>query len=86
MKLIAVLSLICTAGLAGESERPVCNAKTRGQFWPAEANGSRDATRALAQQGGLQMCTFGTWKYKWKPMSVNVRDLAREKRMPYATR
>ena len=88
MKLTAVLSLFCSFVFAGEAERPVCNAQTHGQFWPTEANGSRDALRTLLQQGQLQMCTYGTWKYKWRPMSVNVRDLARDaekaKRSPAA--
>ena len=83
MKLTAVLSLFCASVFAEDmprdAQRPVCDAKTNGQFWPAVANGDRDAARKFVQQGELQMCTAHRWKYKWKSLSVNIRDLAREK-------
>jgi len=66
-------------GFAQESEKPVCNAKTRGQFWPAEANESRSELSKYIQQGDLEICTFGTYRYKWVRASVNVRDLVRVK-------
>ncbi len=83
MKLTAMLSLFCLMAFAEdaqpEAERPVCDAKTNGQFWPAVANGDRDAARKFVQQGELQMCTVHHRRYKWKLLSVSVRDLAREK-------
>jgi hypothetical protein len=77
MKLTAVLSLFCGLACADDTPKPACNAKTLGQFWPPEANADRDANRRLAQQGDLQICTYGKWKYGWKAMSVSVRELSR---------
>jgi hypothetical protein len=79
MKLTVVLSLFCAIAFAEKPQRPVCNAETRGQFWPAAANADRDAARKFVQQGELQMCTVHRWRYKWKSLSVNVRDLKRAK-------
>src|ERR1700688_4723430 len=78
MKLTVVLSLFCALACADDAQKPACTAKTLGQFWPPEANADRDANRRLAQQGELLICGYGKWKYGWKAMSVNVRDLARE--------
>jgi hypothetical protein len=78
MKLTVVLSLFCALACADDAEKPVCNAKTRDQFWPAEANADREANRRLAQRGELQICSYGKWKYGWKSLSINIRDLARE--------
>jgi hypothetical protein len=78
MKLTAVLSLFCALACADDTPKPACNAKTLGQFWPSEANADRDANRRLAQQGDLQICSYGKWKYGWKALSVSVQELSRQ--------
>jgi hypothetical protein len=65
---------------AGQAPKPACNARSQGQFWPPEANVSKDAVWRLYQQGNLEMCSLGVWKYKWERLSVNIRDLAKAKR------
>ncbi len=82
MKLTAVLSLLCALAWADDTPKPACNAKTLGQFWPAEANADRDANRRLAQQGDLQICSYGKWKYGWKTMSVSILELSRQPGRP----
>jgi hypothetical protein len=79
MKFLLCLSLFSWVGFTQESEKPLCNAKTRGQFWPAEANGNRNELQKYIQQGDLQICMYGTFKYKWTRMTVNVHDLGRDR-------
>jgi hypothetical protein len=74
--LIAFFAAIC---LAQETAKPVCNAKTQGQFWPTEANSSPEAARRYTQSGELEMCARGVWKYKWEHLSINVHALAKSK-------
>jgi hypothetical protein len=76
--LIAFSTAIC---FAQEAPKAVCNAKTQGQFWPAEANFSPDAARRYTQSGELEVCARGVWKYKWEHLSINVRDLAKSKHL-----
>ncbi len=85
MKLAVVFILFATIGFAEDAQRPVCNKSTHGQFWPAEANGDREVAGRLIRQGELEMCSYDTWKYRWKPMSVSVRNLSRDKRAPDTT-
>ena len=73
---VALWAALC---FGGQVDKPVCNAKNRGQFWPREANLSKDAARQLYQRGELEMCSLSVWKYKWEHLSVNVRDLAKGK-------
>ena len=79
MKLTVVLGLFCAiVAFAEEGVKPVCNSKVRGQFWPAEANTDRELLGRLVQQGKLEVCSYGTWRYGWRTLTVNVRDLAKE--------
>jgi len=77
MKFVAIMALFASACLAEDAPKPVCNAKNHGSFWPAEANSSQEAARRLSQSGELELCSIGTFKYKWVHISVNVRDLAK---------
>jgi hypothetical protein len=77
MKSVLWLIFLSSLSVAENVERPVCNAKTRGQFWPAEANEDREAMHRFLQQGELELCTYGTFKYKWTRMSVNIHDLGK---------
>jgi hypothetical protein len=65
--------------MAQEPQKPVCDAKSQGQFWPQEANSSQDAVRRFSQSGELEMCSAAGRKYAWKRLSVNVHDLAKGK-------
>jgi hypothetical protein len=74
---MALLALFGTVCLAGEAERPPCNAKQRGRLWPEEANTSREASRRAERCGNLQMCAVGVWRYRWQPLTVHVSQLGK---------
>jgi hypothetical protein len=65
--------------MAEQPPKPVCNAQTRGQFWPDEANHDQEATRQLYQRGELEMCSKRSRKFEWQHLSVDVRDLLKRK-------
>ena len=68
-----VLSLVMFGTLAAAvPEKPVCNSRTRGHFWPEEANNNKVAARKYLQSGELEMCTMGSWKYRWQFLSIKV--------------
>ena len=77
MRYVAFLILFGALCFAGQARKPACNARSQGQFWPEEANFSKDAARQLYRRGELEMCSLVVWKYKWEHISVNVRDLAK---------
>jgi len=77
MKFAVFTLLIGSLGFAEEATKPACKAANRGQFWPAEANVSRDAVRQFFQSGELEVCSMVVWKYKWQHLSVNAHDLAK---------
>ena len=79
MKIVSLIAFFGAICLAQDAQKPVCNAKTQGQFWPAEANSGPDAVRRLTQSGEIEMCSQGVWRYKWEHLSVSVRDLAKGK-------
>lgn len=81
MKRIVLCLLVAASGLAKEQEpvaaRPACRPSIRGHFWPDAANNDSNAARKLAQCGALEICTVSGWRYKWKPVTVNVRQLGK---------
>jgi len=80
MKYVAFVFLCGALCRAGQAHKPICNAKSHGQLWPEDANSNRDSARELSQKGELEMCTAVAWRYKWRRLSVNVRDLVKAKR------
>jgi hypothetical protein len=82
MKYLGLFAILAAGCFAQEARKPVCNARNRGQFWPAEANVSQDAARQLFQSGELEMCSLATWRYRWDRLSVNVHHLAPAKHPP----
>lgn len=60
---------------AESSEKPACKASNNGEFWPQQANASREAFQQFVQNGELQICTLVVWKYKWEYLTVNVHDM-----------
>jgi hypothetical protein len=58
------------------SDLPVCNKKNVGELWPPEALADRVAFRRLSQSGELEVCSRVSWHYRWKSLTVNVRDLS----------
>jgi hypothetical protein len=75
--LVVLFGVICPA--AEKAPKPACNAKNQGQFWPEEANSDHSAARLLYQRGELEMCSLVVWKYRWEHLSVNARDVAKER-------
>jgi hypothetical protein len=80
MKYIALFSVFGAMSLAQHADKPACNAKIQGQFWPQEANSDRFAARKLYQSGELEMCSIDVWKYRWEHISVNIRGLEKRRR------
>jgi hypothetical protein len=66
------------------SRRPACKAAIHGQFWPEAANTNSKAARQLAQCGALEICANTRWRYKWQPVTVNVRQLGKSPQEPSA--
>ncbi len=86
MKVVCLIALFGAMCWAGQDQKPACNAQSRGQFWPSEANSSQQAARQFYQQGELEMCSLVVWKYRWEHLSVNVRELAQGKRLATSLR
>jgi hypothetical protein len=85
MHLTLIAAFLASAGFAKQAEimdRPVCTVAIHGQFWPSAANADAGVARKLAQCGALEVCTRSGWKYKWKPFSVNVRQLGKTPQEP----
>ena len=80
MKYIALFSLFGAMSLPHRADKPACNARIQGQFWPNEANSNRFAVHQLYQSGELEMCSIEVWKYRWEHISVNIRDLEKPRR------
>ena len=79
--------VIAATALANEpqaSKKPACNAQLRGHFWPEAANSDPQLARKLSQCGELEICSMATWKYKWRPVAVNVRQLGKTPQQPTA--
>jgi len=80
MKYMVLFTLLGAMCFARQEPKPACNAKSQGRFWPEEANADRQATRRFYQSGELEMCSLDGWKYRWKRISVHVRDLGKQRR------
>jgi len=85
-----ILCVLVAAG--GWAEQPqvqfpgkaACNAAMRGKFWPEAANNDPQMARKLSQCGSLELCTISNWRYKWRPVTVNVRQLGKARQEPSA--
>lgn len=84
MRYLPVLALCASLYAAAEPAKPVCTAKLRGRFWPAAANSDRTAARRSFQDGSLQICTAGLWRFRWENLSVNYQELTRRHLGPAA--
>jgi len=69
------LALASTGLLLQAEQRPACNARTLGQFWPSVAEQDARAAHRLARCGQLLICTRGSWRYRWRPLAVRVDQL-----------
>ena len=88
VKRITLCLLMAVGVLAKDQEpakpRPACKASIHGQFWPDAANSDLKAARQLAQCGALEICTTTGWRYKWQPVTVNVRQMGKTPQEPTA--
>jgi hypothetical protein len=85
VKRIIPCVLLAASGLAVQPPVPgkaVCNAASRGRFWPEIANSDRRIAGKLSQCGVLEMCTMSRWRYKWRPVTVNIRQLGKTPQGP----
>jgi len=82
-----IAALLAAGGLPREikpMDRPACSAALHGRFWPDAANTDMRAARKLAQCGVLEICTENGRRFKWKPVTVNVRQLGKTPQEPTA--
>ena len=70
------------ACLAEPASKPACNAASRARFWPEEANGNPQLMRKLAQSGELEICAYGTWKYRWEPVTRSAQKSSHGQNRP----
>lgn len=75
VKTIVFVVLATAACLAAEPAKPPCNAHNRGQFWPVAANSDPGMAKRAARCGELQMCTEGSWRFEWQPLTVHISQL-----------
>ena len=72
--IIVALVMWNQPGTAEEPRKPVCNADTAGDFWPAEANRDSNALAKFARSGELEVCSHGYWRYRWIHLTVRVNN------------
>lgn len=62
----------------GADNRPHCDAKHVGQFWPDPKN-NMTVVEQLAQSGELQVCSrTADWRYGWERLTITVEQLRPE--------
>jgi len=72
---LCAFAMLCPAG---DLDKPVCSAETRGNLWPEEANHDPNLLALLARCGKLEMCTRGARRhYHWESLAVRVDQLRR---------
>jgi hypothetical protein len=77
--------VMAVSGLPNQTKttrRPACTAAIDGRLWPEAANYHPKAARELSHCGALEMCTTTTWRHKWLPVAVNVRQLGKTPQQP----
>jgi hypothetical protein len=80
-----VAALLAAGGVAKVPEaveKPACGGALHGHYWPEAANTDMRAARKLAQCGALEICTDTGRRYRWKPVTVNVRQLGKTPQEP----
>jgi hypothetical protein len=81
-KVWVIVLIACQIGFSEEAQKPVCNAETVGQFWPAEANRDRASLARLAHCGVLEVCSHGVWRYHWDRMTIRIDQLRKKPARP----
>lgn len=69
MKWILPVFLLAIPCFSQEPQMPACNAQNKGQLWPEHA-----------RSGNVRICSAGLLKYSWKPLTVHVSELRKERR------
>ena len=83
MRLLLVLAFVIP--MLAETPKPVCDQKSRGRFWPEEANRDRKLMFELSRQGQLEMCSAHgklAKKFQWETVGVHVSQLPRTEEPP----
>jgi hypothetical protein len=72
--LLMVLTATCGFGdnVAG---KPACDAKSLSKFWPDAANSDSRTLFDLSRTGQLELCTRGTFRYKWRALTVSYQEI-----------
>ena len=69
LMLVPVLMGISCWAQGGQAQKPVCNTENRGMLWPVHISGH--------DRVPVEMCSVHLWKYKWRPLTVDVSDLVK---------
>ncbi len=73
----SLIAVLAVAGCFAQSAaQPACNAHSRGAVWPDAG------TRAPGVE--VQVCSWSGWRYRWKPVTVDLNRLRNERRLPAA--
>jgi hypothetical protein len=72
--LLTVLIATCAFG-DSVAVKPACDAKSLSKFWPDAANSDPRTLFDLSRTGQLELCTRGTFRYKWRPLTVSYQEL-----------
>ncbi len=76
----AALIALLLATFASAEEPPVkCDKERGGEFWPEVANHDPAARGRAMHCGTLYLCSQGRWRWKWRSVTVNYRQLAKNK-------
>jgi hypothetical protein len=69
LMLVPVLMSVSCWAQDDQAQKPVCNSENHGMLWPANIS-SRDHVP-------VEMCSVHLWKYKWRPLTVDVSDFVK---------
>jgi len=69
LMLVPVLMGISCWAQDDEAQKPVCNSENHGMFWPTHISGHDHVP--------VEMCSVHLWKYKWRPLTVDVSDFVK---------
>jgi hypothetical protein len=79
VKWIVAAALLSLPIIAEEPPKPPCNSQNVAKFWPDQANSNPEARRRAAQSGELEICSHGTWRYHWEPVTVNISQIRKDR-------
>ena len=76
---IVVLTIAAMNGFAAEVDRPHCDSKHVGLFWPEAANTDATLIQGFVKSGDLEVCSrTSEWRYRWSQVSISLDQLKKK--------